>query len=299
MGFLFSFQGWTTTCKITSHRASTKYTSYPAPNLCFPSGLHRACTSTITTANLVLRALSANSSHQFQGLTRQDTPSSYQPRAGEVKSLTGVSACSRGSCYRVNESHVSKIPPSKRASAKKGMDSSSSWKLLQEGVNRSFVQYSTESRNTPQDSSGNWSERKRALALQHQQEQLSLQDPWQHAQPCAMLKSHPLSPSMPSLPSHHLTSHSTPVAHFLTPGNWNKGRRKLVSKGEEGEEGKSSLVWEAEHSECCPCISYSLQNPFVMWLPPIHMPGTTTAKGLRNATACCVAMGIRRQAVNW
>lgn len=114
-----SFQGWTTTCKITSHRASTKYTSYPAPNLCFPSGLHRACTSTTTTANLVLRALSANSSHQFQGLTRQDTPSSYQPRAGEVKSLTGVSACSRGSCYRVNESHVSKIPPSKRASAKR------------------------------------------------------------------------------------------------------------------------------------------------------------------------------------
>lgn len=113
------------------------------------------------------------------------------------------------------------------------------------------------------------------------------------------VKSHPLNPSIPSLPPHLSTSHSTPVAHFLTPGNWNKGEGKLVSKGEEGEEGKSSLVWEAVHSECCPCISYSLQNPFVIWLLPRHMPGTTTAKGLRNATACCVAMGIRRQAVNW
>lgn len=60
-----SFQGWTTTCKSKSHRASTKCTSYPAPNLYFPFDFHKAYTLTPTMANLVLRALSANSSHQF------------------------------------------------------------------------------------------------------------------------------------------------------------------------------------------------------------------------------------------
>lgn len=60
-----SFQGWTTTWKWMSHRASTKHTSDPAPDLCFPFGLHKASTLTTTTANLVLWALSANSSHQF------------------------------------------------------------------------------------------------------------------------------------------------------------------------------------------------------------------------------------------
>lgn len=39
-----SFQGWTTTSKSKSHRASS--TSYPAPNLCFPFGPHKAYTLT-------------------------------------------------------------------------------------------------------------------------------------------------------------------------------------------------------------------------------------------------------------
>lgn len=34
-----------------------------------------------------------------------------------VKVLTEASACLHGSCYRVNENHVSKIPESTRSSA--------------------------------------------------------------------------------------------------------------------------------------------------------------------------------------